>query len=410
MVQTTAPEEVGLSAASLGQIDTFLAGTVAEGQTPGVVALVARRGKVAHVASVGALSLETGAPITPTTLFRIYSMTKPITCAALLMLADAGRLRLDDPVARYIPAFAQLRVLAPGPTPADTDQPLARPITIADLLTHTAGLGYGLFADAPVEEHYRSARFLTRALTLRLPLAELVAEVTRLPLAHQPGTAWRYSFAHDVVAHLVATVADMPFDAFLAERIFRPLGMADTGFAVPKAQAGRLASLYVRTADGLTLHEDAVTSIYVRPGAEAAGGGGLVSTAGDYLRFAQLLLNGGALDGVRLLQPATVALMTRNHLPAHALPFRIGPDWVWEGYGYGLGVAVVLDPARAGLPGSAGAFEWPGAANTMFWVDPHEELVGLLMTQLLPAQPDPPLHTTFRRLVYEAILGDPAQG
>jgi CubicO group peptidase (beta-lactamase class C family) len=179
---------------------------------------------------------------------------------------------------------------------------------------------------------------------------------------------------------------------------------------VPEAQVGRLASLYVRGATGgVTLHDDPATSSYVRPGAQPAGGGGLVTTIGDYLRFAQLLLNGGVLDGVRLLAPATVALMTRNHLPAHALPFRIGPDWSWEGYGYGLGLAVLQDPTRAGMPGSPGAFEWPGAANTMFWADPREGLVGLLMTQVLPAPPDPPIGNTFRQLVYASIVEGPAE-
>jgi CubicO group peptidase (beta-lactamase class C family) len=408
MPDTTAPEELGLSAAGLGRVDAFVAAYLAECAAPGVLTLVARRGKLAHLACAGPMSLETGRPLTPTTLFRIYSMTKPITCAALLMLVEAGRLGLDDPVARYLPAFATMQVLAPGPAGEAVLQPLARPIRVRDLLTHTAGLGYGLFADAPAEERYRAARLLNRVLTLRVPLAELVAQVAQLPLANHPGEAWRYSFAHDVVAHLVATVAGVPFETFLAERIFGPLGMADTGFAVPEPDMGRLASLYLRGADGaLALHDDPASSSYVRPGAQPAGGGGLVSTAGDYLRFAQLLLGGGALDGVRLLQPATVALMTRNHLPAHALPFSIGPDWGWEGYGFGLGVAVLLDPARAGVPGSPGAFEWPGAANTLFWVDPREELVGMLMTQVLPSPMLPPIGRTFRRLVYEAIVGPP---
>jgi CubicO group peptidase (beta-lactamase class C family) len=405
MLPTTAPEDVGLSPTGLARIDAFVAAYLAEHGAPGVLTLVARRGKVAHLACAGAMSLESGAPVRPDTLFRIYSMTKPITCAAALMLVEAGQLRLDDPVMRYVPAFAELRVLAAGPGGESVYQPLARPILLGDLLTHTAGLGYGLFADAPAEEHYRAARLLNRVLTLRVPLDDLVTRVTQLPLAGQPGETWRYSFAHDVVAQIVALVAGVPFEVFLAERIFAPLGMTDTGFAVPEANIGRLASLYVRGADGaLALHDDPASSSYVRPGTQPAGGGGLVSTAGNYLRFAQLLLGGGALDGVRLLQPETVALMTRNHLPAHLLPFSIGPEWGWEGYGFGLGVAVLLDPAGAGLPGAPGTFEWPGAANTMFWVDPHEELIGMLMTQVLPSPMSPPLGRAFRRLVYEAIV------
>jgi CubicO group peptidase (beta-lactamase class C family) len=405
MLPAAAPEEVGLSAAGLSRIDAFLQSHLAAHRAPGIVTLVARRGRVAHLACAGAMSLEHGRAITPDTLFRIYSMTKPITCVALLMLAEAGRLGLDDPVARYLPAFAAMQVLAEGGADAGDLLPLARPLTVRDLLTHTSGLGYGLFADSPVEDQYRAARLLSRVLTLRPPLAELAARVAELPLASQPGAAWRYSFAHDVVAQIVALVAGMPFADFLRERIFAPLGMADTGFAVPATQQDRLASLYLRDqAGGVRLLEDSATSLYLSPGAEPAGGGGLVATVGDYLRFAQLLLNQGELEGVRLLAPTTIALMTRNQLPAGLLPFSIGPDWGWEGYGYGLGVAVLQDPARAGLPGAAGAFEWPGAAGTMFWVDPSADLVGLLMTQLLPAPLSPPIGHSFRRLVYAAIV------
>ncbi len=400
MMPQLAPEAVGLGAARLAHIDALIARYLATHPAPGILTLVARHGRLAYLACAGSMDRERNRPVQPDTLFRIYSMTKPITCLALLMLVEAGRLQLDDPVARYLPAFARLKVSATGPVVA----PLQRPISICDLLTHTAGLGYGLFDDAPVEAHYRAARLLTRVLTLRVSLADLVEHLSQLPLADQPGTRWRYSFAHDVIAHLIATVADLPFATFLSERIFQPLGMHDTNFAVAPSHAARLAALYVRDEmGGLRLLDDPATSPYLQPGVQPAGGGGLVSTAGDYLRFAQMLLNQGTLEGVRLVTSATVALMTGNHLPANALPFSIGPAWSWPGYGYGLGLAVLLDPALAGLPGTAGVFEWPGAANTMFWVDPHQQLIGMFMTQILPSPANPPLALHFRRLVYAAV-------
>jgi CubicO group peptidase (beta-lactamase class C family) len=404
-MDTISPEAVGMSAAHLDEVNGYLQRYLTAYQVPGVVTLVARRGKVIHLGGAGALSLETGQLVQTDTIFRIYSMTKPITCVALLMLVEAGRMRLDDPVARYLPAFADLQVLIQRSATETAYVALERPITIHDLLTHTAGMGYGLFQDSPVEDHYRACKLLSRVLTLRRPLADLIAQVVQMPLAAQPGHVWRYSVAHDVIAHLVATVADMPFEAFLATHIFGPLGMSDTGFHVPEAQQSRFASLYLRSETGdMRLLDEPATSLYVHPGAEPAGGGGLVSTLSDYWRFAQMLLNQGTLGDVRLLRRKTVALMTRNHLPTTALPFRIGPGWVWNGYGYGYGVAMVLNPAQTALPGSAGTFEWAGAANTSFWVDPHEELIGILMTQLLPAPTHPRLDHAFKRLVYEAII------
>jgi CubicO group peptidase (beta-lactamase class C family) len=404
MLQPTAPAELGFTTIGLTRIDEFLQSYLAAHRAPGVVTLVARHGKPAYIGCYGLASLERAEPIKPETLFRIYSMTKPITCAALLMLVEAGRIDLDDPVARYLPAFASMQVLAARSPTGSSYEPPARPLRIHDLLTHTAGLGYGLFDDSPIEDDYRAAGLLSRVLTLGLPLPELVDRLAQLPLAGQPGREWRYSFAHDVLAQIIAMVSGMPFDHFLRERIFTPLGMYDTGFVVPKSQSGRLAGLYLRRPDGtFKLFDDGPSSFYVHPGAEPAGGGGLVSTVGDYLRFAQMLLNRGRLEDVQLLQPATIDLMTRNQLPADMLPFRIGPNWIWDGYGFGLGVAVVLDPNQAGLPGTVGAFEWPGAANTMFWVDPQEGLIGLLMTQVLPSPPDPPIGLQFRRLVYAAM-------
>ena len=405
MLDTTTPEAVGLSTPGLRAIHAYCERHLTAHHGPGIVTLVARHGKVAHLACAGSLSLETGQPVQPDTIFRIYSMTKPITCVALLMLIEANRLRLDEPVARYLPSFAHLQVLLQrGPTETIA-VPLERPITISDLLTHTAGLGYGLFQDSPVEDAYRACKLLNRVLTLRRPLADLIAQVVQLPLAHQPGHVWRYSVAHDVLAHLVATIADMPFATFLAERIFNPLGMRDTSFRVPEAQQARFAALYLRDQGGQVRLLDApATSVYIHPGAQPAGGGGLVATISDYLRFAQMLLNQGTLGSVRLLRRETVALMTRNHLPDTALPFRLGPAWIWNGYGYGFGVAVVQNPALTRLPSSVGTFEWAGAANTFFWVDPSKELIGILMTQLLPLPAHPRLDHAFKRLVYQAII------
>ncbi len=328
-------------------------------------------------------------------------MTKPITCVALMMLMEEGRFVLGEPVSKFIPAFKDLKVYA-GATEAGVElADLERPITIRDLLTHTAGLGYGLLMDSPVEDIYRAAGLLSPLLRLGVPLLELIHRLSELPLAHQPGTVWRYSLAHDVIGHLISVLSDMPFDVFLQERIFQPLGMDDTGFYVPGDKLDRFAALYDGTdPDVLELQDAPATSPYTSAEVPPSGGSGLVSTAADYMRFAQMLLNGGVLDGVRLLGPKTLTRMTTNHLPADLLPVHLTEPW--PGLGYGLGFGVVVDETQRPMLASRGEYGWPGTAGTRFWVDPQEELIGLILPQVRFM--GVPLTAVFQNAVYQALV------
>lgn len=400
----SAPEAVGLSSARLGRIRILVRDYLTPRRAPGVLTMLARRDTLAFFDVQGAGSLESGSDLRRDTIFRIYSLTKPITCVALLMLVEAGKLALDDPVARFIPGFANLKVLALQSGGEQALIPLARPITIRHLLTHTAGLSYGFYNDTPVDDLYRARRLYSRALTLRISLADLAACASELPLVYQPGEGWRYSVAHDLLGYIIGLVSDRSFDEFLSDRIFAPLEMLDTGFVVPPAKQSRFASLYMPDASGsCILVDDPATSPFTRSDAPATGGGGLTSTADDYMRFARMLLNQGTLDGARLLQPATVALMTSNQLPESLLPLRIGPAWNWLGHGYGFGVAVLRDNEQAGVPGGIDSFEWAGAANTWCWIDPRNELIGLLMTQSLRGPDDPAIERRFRIMAYDAL-------
>ena len=332
----------------------------------------------------------------------MFSMSKPITSVALMMLFEEGRFVLGEPVSKYIPAFQDLKVYA-GTTEAGVElADLERAITIRDLLTHTSGLGYSLLEDSPVEDMYRAAEIFDPSIVLQVSLPEMIHRLTELPLAHQPGTAWRYSIAHDVIGHLISVLADLPFDVFLKERIFQPLGMDDTGFSVPGDKLDRFAALYDGTdPDELALIDvPAATSSFASADVHPSGGGGLLSTAADYLRFAQMLLNGGDLNGARLLGRKTVARMTTNHLPDELLPVHLAEPW--PGVGYGLGFGVVTDETQRPMLASRGEYGWPGAAGTRFWVDPQEELIGLAMPQVRFL--GMPVGAVFQNLVYQAII------
>ena len=338
-------------------------------------------------------------------------MTKPIICAAFMSLYEEGRFQLLEPVAKYIPAFGLVRVLSADADGGVREVDLLRPITIRDLLTHTAGLTYDFFEESPVCERYRQARIGNDA---RRSLEEVVLELARLPLAYQPGTRWHYSWAIDVVAYLIEVLTGHPLEQFLKERLFGPLGMTDTDFYVPPKKRGRLATMYGLPdllAPGMTASKLEktwgsgfneridVSDTYpaIIPHGFARGGYGLFTTAWDYMRFAQMLLNLGELDGARILSPKTIALMHMNHLPAALLPFDLGQD----GYGFGLGSRVLLNVAESAGPGSVGEFGWGGAATTQFWVDPQEELVGILMSQSMMAM-DGPI-PSFRALAYASL-------
>ncbi len=383
-----------MSSARLGRIRPVMEGYVAAGHFAGVVTAVARRGKVAHLEAVGLQDKESGQPMGPDTIFRIYSMTKPITTIALLMLYEEGRVRLDDPVSRFIPAFGDVKVFRRSLPVGMELAGLERAITVHDLLTHTAGLSYGFLEDTPVDTLYRNPEFRPWEHTLE----EVVAAVAALPLVHQPGTAWRYSMATDIVGRLVEIIAGMPLDRFFAERIFQPLGMVDTGFVVPPEKLGRFATLYARQPDGsMAVGETVENSEFVGEKRYLSGGGGLTSTIQDYLRFCQMLLNAGELEGERLVSRKTVELMTTNHLPPSMLPYDKD-----DGHGFGLGVSVLMDLGRWGRLGSVGMYGWGGAANTSFWIDPQEALIGVLMTQYMPAW-QYPLSDDFQTLAYQAI-------
>jgi CubicO group peptidase (beta-lactamase class C family) len=408
------PEEVGLSSERLARIRPAVSKHIGDDKIAGAVTLVARRREVVHLECVGLMDRESYKPMQPDTIFRIYSMTKPITCVALMMLYEHGHFQLFDPVSKFIPAFSNLKVYEGG---AGSDIKLAdlqRPVTVRDLLTHTSGLTYHFLEYSHVEEMYRE-----RQVWSFKPLSEFVADLLELPLAFQPGTKWRYSFAHDVVAHLVEIMSNRPLDVYLQESLFKPLGMVDTGFYVPEGKLDRFASMY----GSVDIDQSDTTASKWFGDAEAGvnrrlaspedslqskrhnvlrGGIGLVSTASDYWRFCQMLLNKGEWDGKHYLGRKTVELMTANHLPPELMPFEIGGVYS-PGYGYGLGVNVLMDVGQCQSVGSEGAYSWGGAATTSFWVDPKEELIGIQMAQFQPSG----FHliaADFKVMVYQSIV------
>jgi CubicO group peptidase (beta-lactamase class C family) len=412
---TDKPEDLGLSSSRLALIGPFFEHAyVAPRRLPGVLTLVARRGQVASLACIGDRDLAAGRPVEADTIFRMYSMTKPITSVALMMLYEEGRFQLDDPVSRFLPELGGLRVWDDGTPLSFRTVPAERDITVRDLLTHTAGFTYGFMGRHPLDALYRRRGVEGRAVLApqegepSADLAELVAKLGDLPLLFSPGSRWSYSVATDVCGHLVERLSGQPFDAFLSERILGPLEMVDTGFSVTADQADRLASCYAFTAGDPLVEVDApATSTYLTPPTYLSGGGGLVSTAADYLRFALMLLNGGELDGQRILGRKTVEYMTVNHLPTGgdlaSMGQRVFSETTYEGIGFGLGFSVMLDPVRAAVVGSAGEYAWGGAASTMFWVDPREELVVLLLTQLLPSSTYP-IRRQMKALTYQALI------
>ena len=392
-VALTPPEEVGLSAERLQRIDDKLTEYVDRGLIAGAVVGVARRGKVVRLDAVGMADIAQHRQMRTDVIFRIASMTKPIVTVAALTLYEEGRLGLDDPVSKYVPEFKRLKVYS-----SMTKEGLAakREMTIRDLLTHTSGLTYGLFGETPVDSAYRAANLT--AGTLR----DLVRKLSELPLLHQPGERWEYSWSTDVLGYVIETVSHQPLDEFLAQRVLLPLGMRSTGFYVAPDQRSRLAAMYNLSSSG---HLEPLADPRDSRPVFLSGGGGLVSTAADYLRFSQMLLNKGSLDGIHLLNASTVDLMTRNHIAAAALPLHSSlkelDDYV-QGYGFGFGVRVLLDRGRLGT-GSNGAFGWSGARNTFVWVDPTEELIGVVMIQLSPFRRFP-IDRDVERLLYESIL------
>ena len=395
-MKITIPEELGFSSQRLARINTKMQRYVDENKLAGISTLIARRGKVVHFEKFGMADIEAGLPMADDTLFRIYSMTKPITSVAVLMLLEEGYFRLSDPVADYLPEFKESKVLDHG---GNLVKPM-RPMTIRDLLTHTAGLSYGFDENFILDQFYQQQMWGVMEANPTMTLAEWMGIIAGLPLAYHPGTRYRYSVATDVLGYLVQVVAGMPFADFLQERIFAPLGMVDTHFTVPPEKVARFAANYgPQAGGGLTVIDPLQNSRFIRPTQRPSGGGGLLSTSGDYLRFTQLLLNQGTLDGVRLLGRKTVELMTTNHLP-DGIYLDNDPT---TGTGFGLGVSVLMDLGKGQTLGSVGNYGWGGAANTNFWIDPQEGLIGILMTQFMPSGTYP-VTPDFRILTYQALV------
>ncbi|MEH2475717.1 CubicO group peptidase (beta-lactamase class C family) [Nitrobacteraceae bacterium AZCC 2161] len=403
---SAAPEAAGMSSAALGRVDDHLKRRYVEaGRFPGTQLLVYRRGQIVHNAVQGLADVERKVAVTNDTIFRIYSMTKPITTVAFMMLVEEGRVAIDEPVHKYIPEWTGLGVFQAGVAPPFLTRPPARPMLIIDLLRHTSGLTYGFQQRTNVDAAYRAMKIgeVEKAGTL----ASMIADLAKIPLEFSPGEAWNYSVSTDVVGYLVEKISGMPFEQFLKDRIFDPLGMVDTGFFVPAEKAHRLAACYaVDGKGGMTLQDDPATSSFLTPPSMISGGGGLCSTAADYLTFCRALLNSGELGGVRLLGPKTLALMTSNHLPGGRdlteMSKSMFSEASYAGIGYGLGFSVTMAPAKAMIPGSAGEYAWGGAASTAFWIDPAEDLIAIFMTQLLPSSAYP-VRRELRTMIYSAI-------
>jgi CubicO group peptidase (beta-lactamase class C family) len=398
------PEDVGLSSQRLARVNSWAGRLVDDGKLAGVTTAVLRRGKLVHFNTGGRMDIARNKSMEADTIFRFYSMTKPLTSLAIMMLYEEGRFQLDDPITRFLPCFANMRVYTGGSRGKLETVPAERDITFRDLLTHTSGLTYGFMESTPVDAQYRDRGVDFVASTQSL--AEVVEIAAAIPLIAQPGKAWNYSIATDVLGHLVAVISGQPFDQFMRERITAPLGMIDTAFHVPDAKLPRFAANYTRGPDGKPmLIDDPETSLFRNPARICGGGGGLVSTAADYLRFCKLMLNKGELDGVRLLGRKTVELMTSNHLGGDmaAMGMPRFSESNYNGIGFGLGFSVMLDPAKAEILGTPGEYAWGGAASTAFWCDPREEMAVLMLTQLMPSSTYP-IRRELRVLTYQAVI------
>ena len=401
----------GFSRDRLQRIAPALERFVAREAITGFALSVSRHGETVLTAAVGEADREDHRDVEADTIFQIMSMTKPITAVAAMILYEEGHFTLNTPVSDFIPGFADVGVVPagwdqPDAPPADQLDPLLRPITMRHLFTHTAGLSYGWKSDDPVDRAYHAAFDMEKDRFWDEPLSLWIDRVATLPIAFQPGTKWRYSIAIDVIGRIVEIISGMELDAFFRERLFDPLGMDATDFSVPPEKMDRLANVYQHEDKDspLTLMMRSRDSKRDKRPRLYMGGGGLVSTLGDYTRFANMLACGGALDRVRILSPQTVRLFSVNQMSGQAMPygFADGEDLSHWGYGYSLGTRVLVDLAKSGQAGSVGEFGWDGAFNTYFWVDPAMELTGVFMTQHMPNNFDP-MADTFKALVYAAL-------
>ncbi|GJD34175.1 serine hydrolase domain-containing protein [Methylobacterium aerolatum] len=400
----TDPRAAGVCPERLARIAPWMDRLVAEGRLAGLSVTMQRRGQTVFARACGQADRDRGTPFTLDTVTRIYSMTKPLTSVAVMQLYEQGLFQLDDPVARFLPEFAEMRVAVGGNRAKIETEPARRAITVRDLLTHTAGLTYGFMEATLVDAAYREKGidFLAREGTL----AEMTARTAAMPLLAQPGSAWNYSVATDVLGHLVAVLSGRPFADYLREEVIAPLGMADTDFHVRPDLMPRFCACYIYDRERkLRRYDDSVETAYAQPPAIASGGGGLVSTAGDYHRFCRMILNGGEIDGRRLLGRKTVSLMLANHLGGDLASMGTPrfAETSYTGIGFGLGFSVMLDPAAAQIVGSPGEVAWGGLASTAFWIDPSEDLAVVLMTQLIPSSALP-IRKELRVLTYAALV------
>jgi len=406
----TSPEAVGFSSQRLERLHALMQDTVDKKQIAGAVTILARHGKVIDYRAYGQRDMASGAPMTKDVIFRDYSMTKPVTGVAMMILYEQGKWLPSDPISKFVPEFEHLKVYKG----ADAD---GKPIlvdpdhapTMRELMSHTAGFTYGYFGNTPVDVMYRDAHLFASK-----DLHEFIEKLSKLPLLYQPGKGWTYSVSMDVEGYIVEKLSGQTLPDFMRENILKPLGMKDAGFYVPEDKRSRFSSVYTTGPNGelvlATASPSGRATDYSTEPPMPSGGGGLVSTAADYYRFARMLLNRGELDGNRILAPATVKLMTSNHVPAELLTgqFGIGQMVMRPGFGYGYNCAVVFDPPEANLPEGKGTFFWDGAAGTWFWVDPTNDLVFVGMIQRMLGPASPPLEFESRAVIYQALV-DPAK-
>lgn len=404
------PETVGFSSERLERLHALMQQAVDQKQIAGIVTILARHGKVVDYRTYGYRDIASGAPMTKDVIFRDFSMTKPVTGVAMMILYEEGKWLPSDPISKYIPEFAHLKVYKG--TGADGGMILADPDhapTMRELMTHTAGFTYGLFGDTPVDKLYRDAKPLASK-----NLQEMIGKLAKLPLLYQPGKGWTYSVSMDIEGYIVEKLSGQSLPEFYRDHIFQPLGMRDAGFYVPADKRVRFTTLYQTGDNGGIVPADrgpgGSSSAYAAEPSMPSGGGGMVSTAEDYYRFAQMLADGGELNGTRILAPATVKLMSSNHLPAELLTgqFGIGYQTMRPGFGYGYNCAVVFDPPEANLPEGKGTFFWDGAAGTWFWIDPTNDVVFIGMIQRLLGPASPNLEYLSRSVVYQALV-DPSK-
>ncbi len=401
------PESLGFDSARLKKLDDYMAGVVSSGRVAGMTTLLARHGQIVDFKTYGKASLETGAPIKEDTIFRIYSMTKPVTGVAMMILFEEGKWRLDDPVTRYIPEFKNLRVVKSiNKDGTMVLEDMKRPPTMREIMSHTAGFGYGLADEHPVDKQYRQKEGLSAS-----NLKEMIDRTAQIPLMYQPGTSWYYSSAVDIQGYIIEKLSGQTLGQFMQQRIFAPLKMPDTAFYTGAEKANRLSAVYVYDRDQQKIIE-AKTLFgvdmpdYTKPPRNESGGGGLVSTTMDYARFSQMLVNGGELDGVRLLAPATVELMGTNAIPKSVLVNSNGTTAAAfnEAVGFGLDFQVVKDARAAGSLQGDGSISWGGAAGTWFWVDPTNDLIFVGMIQRMGGTGGDDLGTMARTLTYQALV------